>query len=129
MTTPTERPDRPPDQPAQPAPPVQSAAPAPGADLRASIETGAKAIDERAQALGREAEAAVARLGANPAVRETADLAGRLWGLVLLGFGLWFLLDVTLRMDLPRIAWDQMWPLVLIVVGALVVIRGMARRP
>ena len=128
MSTPTERPDLPPEQPAQPAPPVLSAPPAPGADLRGSLESGARAFDERAQALGREAEAAVARLGANPAVRETADLAGRLWGLVLLGFGIWFLMDVTLRMDLPRIAWDQMWPLVLIVVGALVVVRGMARR-
>jgi hypothetical protein len=122
MTTPNERPDLPPDQPAPSTPPAS------GADLRASLESGAKAFDERAQALGREAEAAVGRLGANPAVRETADMAGRLWGLVLLGFGIWFLFDVTLRMDLPAIAWDQMWPLILIVLGGLVVVRGLARR-
>ena len=134
MTTPTERPDLPPDQPAQSrspapgAPAAQSASPAPGADLRASLEGGARAFDERAQALGREAEQAVARLGANPAVRATADLAGRLWGLVLLGFGIWFLLDVTLRMDLPPVAWDQLWPLILIVLGGFVVLRGMGRR-
>ncbi|HSO30788.1 MAG TPA: DUF5668 domain-containing protein [Candidatus Sulfomarinibacteraceae bacterium] len=122
MTTPTERPDLPPDQP------VPSAPPAPGADLRTSLEGGARVLDERAHELGREAEAAVSRLGANPALRETADLAGRLWGLVLLGFGIWFLLDVTLRMDLPPIAWGQLWPVVLIVLGVLIVVRGMARR-
>ena len=128
MTTPTERPDLPPDQPAQSAPAAQSVPPTPGADLRTSLESGAKAFDDRAQALGREAEQAVARLGANPAVRETADLAGRLWGLVLLAFGIWFLFDVTLRMDLPAIAWDQLWPVILIVLGGLVVLRGVARR-
>jgi hypothetical protein len=128
MTAPTERPDLPPDQPAPSTPPAPAAPAAPAADLRASLEGGARAFDERAQSLGREAEAAVARLGANPAVRETADLAGRLWGLVLLGFGIWFLFDVTLRMDLPPIAWDQLWPLALIVLGGLVVARGMARR-
>lgn len=127
MTTPTERPDLPPDDPARFAPPAQ-AAPTQGADLRASLESGAEALGERAQALGKEAEQAVARLGANPAVRETADLAGRLWGVVLLAFGIWFLLDVTLRMDLPAVAWDQLWPVVLIVLGGFVVLRGMARR-
>ena len=68
------------------------------------------------------------RLGANPVVRETFDFVGRLWGLVLLAFGLWFFADVTLRMDLPAIAWDDLWPVALILLGGLVVLRGVARR-
>lgn len=119
MTTPDERPDLPPDQPA--ATPA-----APGARL--DFEGRAEALGQRAEALGHEAEAAVTRLGENPGVRETFDVAGRLWGLVLLAFGLWFFADVTLRMDLPPVAWDDLWPVALILLGGLVVVRGMARR-
>jgi hypothetical protein len=119
MTTPNERPDLPPTQPE-----VSRAAPAP----RLDFEVRAEALGHRAEALGHEAEAAVERLGQNPAVRETFDFAGRLWGVVLLAFGLWFFADVTLRMDLPAVAWDDLWPVVLILLGGLVVVRGFARR-
>jgi hypothetical protein len=135
MTTPNERPDVPPLPPtaAEPAdaPPAQPAAPAPstvGADLKTALESGARTFDERAQSLGREAEAAAKRWGENPAVKETADVAGRIWGLVLLAFGLWFFADVTLRLDLPNVRWNEVWPLILIVAGGLVVVRGLARR-
>jgi len=135
MTTPNERPDIPPLPPAGPgpadAPPAQPAPAAPtatGADLKTAFEDGARALDVRAQALGREAEAAARRWGENPAVKETADLAGRLWGLVLLGFGLWFFADVTLRLDLPSLRWGELWPVILIVLGGFVVLRGLARR-
>ena len=135
MTTPNERPDIPPLPPAgtEPAdvPPVQPApaAPAaPGVDLRTTLEDGARTLDQRAQALGREAEEAAKRWGEIPAVKETADLAGRLWGLVLLGFGLWFFADVTLKLDLPSVRWSELWPVVLIVLGGFVVLRGLARR-
>jgi len=119
MTTPNERPDLPPDGPA-----VSPAAPSP----RFDIEGRAEAFGQRAEALGHEAEASISRIGQNPAVRETFDFAGRLWGLVLLAFGLWFFADVTLRMDLPAIAWDTVWPVALILLGGLVVVRGVARR-
>ncbi|HEX9549870.1 MAG TPA: hypothetical protein VF971_02110 [Candidatus Limnocylindrales bacterium] len=142
MTTPNERPDVPPvpsgsadpastmrGEPAAPTAPAPTApAQTAGADLKTVFEDGARALDERAQALGREAEAAARRWGENPAVKETADLAGRLWGVVLLAVGFWFLADVTLDLDLPRIRWGELWPLVLIVVGGFVVLRGMARR-
>lgn len=154
MTTPNERPDTPPLPPspteppptAPPTPPASaasapatsaSAAPAPaapatpaavGTELKAALEDGARAFDQRAQALGREAEAAVNRWGENPAVRETADLAGRLWGLVLLAFGLWFFADVTLNLDLPRVRWSELWPVILIVLGGFVVLRGLVQR-
>jgi len=138
MTTPNERPDVPPlpTSAAEPAdsPPAQPAAAAAagpstvGADLRTALESGARTFDERAQALGREAEAAAKRWGENPAVKETADVAGRIWGLVLLAFGLWFFADVTLRLDLPNVRWSEVWPVFLIVVGGFVVVRGLARR-
>ena len=69
------------------------------------------------------------RFGDNPSVRRTADVAGRVWGLVLIAFGLWFFADVTLRLNMPTVAWRDLWPLALIVVGAIVVLRGMTRRP
>ena len=135
MTTPNERPDIPPLPPAasEPAdpPPAQPAPAAPaatGADLRTTLEDGARTLDQRAQALGGEAEDAARRWGENPAVKETADLAGRLWVLVLLGFGLWFFADVTLKLDLPSLRWGELWPVILIVLGGFVVLRGLARR-
>ena len=135
MTTPNERPDIPPLPPAAPGPadlpPAQPAPASPaatGTDLKTAFEDGARALDQRAQALGHEAEAAARRWGENPAVKETADLAGRLWGLVLLGFGLWFFADVTLKLDLPSVRWSELWPVILIVIGGFVVLRGLARR-
>ena len=132
--------DVPPAQPAPAGPPATGAPGVPaamgapgvpaamGADLRATLEDSARAFDQRAQSLGREAEAAARRWGENPAVKETAELAGRLWGLVLLGFGLWFFADVTLKLDLPSVRWSELWPVVLIVLGGFVVLRGLARR-
>jgi len=135
MTTPNEHPDIPPLPPAGPEPavvppaqPTPATPAATGADLRTTLEEGARTLDVRAQALGREAEAAARRWGENPAVKETADLAGRLWGLVLLGFGLWFFADVTLKLDLPSLRWGELWPVILIVLGGFVVLRGLARR-
>jgi hypothetical protein len=135
MTTPNERPDVPPLPPTEPGqaevPPPQPAATTPstvGADLKAAFESGARTFDERAQGLGREAEVAARRWGENPAVKETADVAGRVWGLVLLAFGLWFFADVTLDMDLPNVRWSEVWPVILIVLGGIVVVRGLARR-
>jgi hypothetical protein len=89
---------------------------------------GPESLGQRAEGLAREAEAAALRLGTNPVLRETADLAGRLWGLVLLGVGLWFFADVTLALDLPAVAWRDAWPVALIGVGVLVIVRGLARR-
>jgi hypothetical protein len=43
-----------------------------------------------------------------------------IFGLILLGIGLWFFAEVTLGIDLPTIRWGQLWPLILIVIGVLV---------
>ena len=34
--------------------------------------------------------------------------------------GLWLFADVTLGLDLPTIRWGQLWPIGLIVVGAII---------
>jgi len=126
MTTPDEQPDIPPVPPTPiDAPPPASTAPDPP---RPSFEERAEAFGQRAESLGHEAEAAAMRLGSNPVVRQTADVAGRVWGLVLIAFGLWFFADVTLGMNMPAVAWRDLWPLLLIVVGAIIVMRGMTRR-
>lgn len=87
-----------------------------------------EAFEARARSLGREAEDAARRLSTNPSAIGLADMTARVWGVVLLGFGLWFLADVTLAMDLPRVAWQDLWPLTLIVVGLMVVVSGATRR-
>jgi hypothetical protein len=126
MTTPDERPDIPPVPPTPiDAPPPVSTPPDPP---RPSFEERAEAFGQRAESLGHEAEAAAMRLGSNSVVRQTADVAGRVWGLLLIAFGLWFFADVTLGMNMPAVAWRDLWPLLLIVIGAIIVLRGMTRR-
>lgn len=65
-----------------------------------------------------------------PRHRDRGD-AGRIWtlivGLSILGIGLWFFLERTLGFDLPTIRWSQLWPLILIVIGAAVLL-GAVRR-
>ena len=93
-----------------------------------TMDDRARLIDEKAQALGREAENAVNRLAANPAVRDAADTARLVWGLILLVVGLWLVAAITLRLDLPNVAWADFWPLLLILFGGLIVFRGLVRR-
>ncbi len=51
-----------------------------------------------------------------------------MWGLVLVTVGGWFFLDRTLGLDLPEVDWGDVWPIVLIVIGIAVILRGLARR-
>jgi hypothetical protein len=96
-------------------------------------------FEERMERFGREAGQAGERFGkrageaANrwsrePGVVHAADTAGRVWGLIVLAVGLWFFADVTLGYDMPSIAWRDLWPLALIGIGLLVLVRGMTRR-
>jgi hypothetical protein len=59
--------------------------------------------------------------------RDHGRTASILFGLVVLGLGLWFLADHTLGIELPRIRWSQIWPAILIVIGLWVVL-GSTRR-
>lgn len=49
-------------------------------------------------------------------------------GVVIVAVGLWLFADQTLGLDLPRISWSRMWPLVLIGIGIWVVLGSMRRR-
>lgn len=48
-------------------------------------------------------------------------------GLAMIGVGLWFFLDRTLGVTLPRISWSTIWPVILIVIGAVIVLRSFRR--
>jgi hypothetical protein len=85
-------------------------------------------FEERMDRFGHEAEEAGKRLAHNPAVVDAANTAARVWGLLLIAVGAWFLAEVTLGYDLPSIPWRDIWPLGLIVIGLAVVFRGMTRR-
>lgn len=50
-------------------------------------------------------------------------------GLGLLAFGIYEFIDRTLGIALPRIQWGSLWPIILIVIGGLIVLRSMGRRP
>ncbi len=49
-------------------------------------------------------------------------------GLVILAVGLYYLLNVTFGVSLPRVSWSALWPVALIVVGGLIVLRAASRR-
>ena len=52
---------------------------------------------------------------------------GIIGGLILLGLGLWFFAERTLGLDLPDIRWSQMWPLILILIGAAILLGAFRR--
>lgn len=57
------------------------------------------------------------------------DVGALTFGAVVLVVGVYYLLETTLGIDLPQINWDQVWPLLVIALGASVVIRAIASRP
>jgi hypothetical protein len=63
--------------------------------------------------------------------RSTTDDPGRLgsivFGLVVLAIGLWFFADQTLGLDLPRIRWNQVWPLFIIGLGVWIALGSLRR--
>jgi hypothetical protein len=59
--------------------------------------------------------------------RDRGRTASVLFGLVILGLGLWFFVEHTLGYQLPRIRWSQLWPVFLIVLGLWVVLGSMRR--
>jgi len=85
-------------------------------------------LGARGQQLGREAQAAGDRWSRHPSVTRAADTASRFWGLLVLLFGLYFLVQVTFGYALPDIPWGALWPALLIVLGLVVITRGMTRR-
>jgi len=85
-------------------------------------------LGARGQQLGREAQAAGDRWSRHPSVTRAADTASRFWGLLVLLLGLYFLVQITFGYALPDIPWGALWPAFLIVLGLVVITRGMTRR-
>jgi hypothetical protein len=59
--------------------------------------------------------------------RDAGRTASVLFGLVILGLGLWFFAEHTLGYELPRIRWSQLWPVTLVIIGLWVVLGSMRR--
>lgn len=55
-------------------------------------------------------------------------IAALIVGLALIAIGGYYFLDRTLGIAMPRIQWSSLWPVVLIVIGVIVLIRSLQRR-
>jgi hypothetical protein len=49
-------------------------------------------------------------------------------GLILIAVGLYAFLDRTLGIALPEISWSTVWPVILILIGGLILVRSFQRR-
>jgi hypothetical protein len=111
---------------------TQMASEQPGPKEAPSFEDRMNALGHDAQEAGerwgREWQAAGERWSRDPVVVGTVTWAARAWGLIVLAVGLWFFADVTLQLSMPAVAWGDLWPVVLILIGLGVVIRASMRR-
>lgn len=127
----TDQPSDPGRRETPPTPEETAASTSPEPESARSFEERMNRFGEEAreagERLGRKAEAAGQRWSRDPAVMRAGDTATRIWGLLVLAVGLWFLADVTLGYDMPNVAWRDLWPVLLIGIGVVVVVRGMTR--
>jgi uncharacterized membrane protein len=56
------------------------------------------------------------------------DVGGLVFGAIVLLFGIYFLLRQTLGFDLPDLEWNQIWPILLIGLGGVIVYDNWMRR-
>jgi len=49
-------------------------------------------------------------------------------GLAILAVGVYYFIDRTLGVTMPRIQWGSLWPVLLIVLGGVVLLRSIDRR-
>jgi hypothetical protein len=83
------------------------------------------ALAEPAVAGAWTAAAAPARRGDEP---DHGRAASVVFGFILLAIGLWFFVEQTLGIELPRVRWSQFWPVILIGLGVWIVLGSMRRR-
>jgi hypothetical protein len=62
-----------------------------------------------------------------PRSRES-NIASMVVGIILLVIGVWYLLDQTLGIQMPRIDWGNFWPILLIAIGGIMLVRSARRR-
>jgi hypothetical protein len=65
---------------------------------------------------------------ARPKHDDRPSMIALVFGLALIAVGGWYFLDRTLGVDLPRISWGSLWPLILIVIGGVILIRSFQRK-
>ena len=117
-----------PTEPAADATPPPEPEPEPPRTFEQRMERFGQEVGEAGERFGKRAEDAANKWSRDPSVVHAADTAGRIWGLVLLAVGAWFFADITLGYDMPSIAWRDLWPVFLIGIGLLVLVRGLTRR-
>ena len=63
--------------------------------------------------------------------RSRGDDPGRfgtiIFGGILVAVGLWFFADQTLGLDMPRLRWSELWPVLIIALGGWIVLGSMRR--
>lgn len=68
---------------------------------------------------------------ARPVWRTSDDDSGRtgsiVFGVVLVAIGLWFFADQTLGLDMPRLSWSDLWPILIIALGGWIVLGSLRR--
>jgi hypothetical protein len=55
------------------------------------------------------------------------DLGGVIFGLIILGVGLYYFGQKTLGLSIPDLEWDRIWPLLVIALGIGIVFNNWAR--
>lgn len=60
--------------------------------------------------------------------RDESRNGSALFGLIILGLGVWFFAAETLQLEMPDIEWRQAWPVILIVIGGWIVLGTLRRR-
>ena len=63
-----------------------------------------------------------------PQGQRGTNVASIVVGLVFLAIGIWYFLDTTLGLTMPDIEWDNIWPILLIVIGGVIVVRAATDR-
>jgi hypothetical protein len=67
-----------------------------------------------------------------PTWQRTGSDAGRtgaiVFGVILVAIGLWFFADRTLGLEMPRLDWGDLWPVLVIGLGAWIVLSSLGRR-
>lgn len=59
--------------------------------------------------------------------RRRLDGGGLILGGILLLIGIYYLFQQTLGFDIPDLNWNQLWPVILIVIGGLVLYGALTR--
>jgi hypothetical protein len=59
--------------------------------------------------------------------RGDGSLGTIVFGVILVALGLWFFADQTLGLDMPRIRWSELWPILIIGLGAWIVLGSLRR--